>query len=317
MNEIKEKKRELINIYQDGKFQIKENNDKRRISNEMDIISKNRSNTVMDLVNKFKGNEDKPVPRNFKIKTPKKTIIQKETETNEKMEINEKKENQTEKIEMKIVQKETEKMETNEKKEENQTEINEKKEENEINYKKKLPETPKKKKIEEEYLLINKNDFEKNNEKKEIINGNSSLLSYLIPKNFLQNSNEKDQTEIKKSEQQNEEEEDESNSFEEYEIFEFITVVELKDDNGQLKPEITYCFPNQKDERQKSMISNIPNFCFPDLELIKPTSKIESKTYSFVLTDINYKKKYGYCRRILKESEKDSLPKCYCIISYM
>ena len=50
-----------------------------------------------------------------------------------------------------------------------------------------------------------------------------------------------------------------------------------------------------KDEALKS----IPQFCFPDIDQWKPTKSYQSESYSFVLTDMEGNRRYGYCRRLL------------------
>ena len=46
-------------------------------------------------------------------------------------------------------------------------------------------------------------------------------------------------------------------------------------------------------------LESIPQFCFPDIDRWRPTVKYTSETFSFVLTDIEGSKRFGYCRRLL------------------
>ena len=55
-----------------------------------------------------------------------------------------------------------------------------------------------------------------------------------------------------------------------------------------------------KDEALKS----IPQFCFPDIDQWKPTKNYKSESYSFVLTDMEGNRRYGYCRRLLVRQEE-------------
>ena len=43
----------------------------------------------------------------------------------------------------------------------------------------------------------------------------------------------------------------------------------------------------------------IPQFCFPDIDQWKPTRSYRSEKFSFVLTDIEGNRRFGYCRRLL------------------
>jgi len=46
-------------------------------------------------------------------------------------------------------------------------------------------------------------------------------------------------------------------------------------------------------------LESIPQFCFPDIDRWRPTVNYTSETFSFVLTDIEGSKRFGYCRRLL------------------
>lgn len=88
-----------------------------------------------------------------------------------------------------------------------------------------------------------------------------------------------------------------------------------------LVPKMTYQFPPPSSEtpsnEEKGLLDNIPLFCFPEWskdsfptvdEYIqdgsfdhKTTDELQSETFSFVLTDINGGKRFGYCRRIFSD----------------
>ena len=46
-------------------------------------------------------------------------------------------------------------------------------------------------------------------------------------------------------------------------------------------------------------LQSIPQFCFPDIEQWKPTKSYQSESFSFVLTDMEGHRRFGYCRRLL------------------
>ena len=57
-------------------------------------------------------------------------------------------------------------------------------------------------------------------------------------------------------------------------------------------------------------LQSIPQFCFPDIDQWKPTKRYKSESYSFVLTDIEGNRRFGYCRRLLVSS---SVCVCVCV----
>ncbi|KAM4796080.1 DENN domain-containing protein 2D [Rhinophrynus dorsalis] len=105
-------------------------------------------------------------------------------------------------------------------------------------------------------------------------------------------------------------------------FFEYLVVVSLKKNpKGDYAPQITYQFPKrenllsfQKDEEER-LLKAIPLFCFPDGNNWAPVDKYTSETFSFVLTNIDSSRKFGYCRRLLPAGKGSRLPEVYCIIS--
>ena len=56
----------------------------------------------------------------------------------------------------------------------------------------------------------------------------------------------------------------------------------------------------QSDAAKKDMaLQSIPQFCFPDVDQWKPVKEYKSESFSFVLTDMEGGRRYGYCRRLL------------------
>ncbi|KAE8623291.1 hypothetical protein XENTR_v10005556 [Xenopus tropicalis] len=105
-------------------------------------------------------------------------------------------------------------------------------------------------------------------------------------------------------------------------FFEYLVVVSLKKNyDGNYAPQITYQFPKlenilhfQKDEEER-LLNAIPLFCFPDGNTWAPLKEYTSETFSFVLTNIDSSRKFGYCRRLLPAGNGSHSPEVYCIIS--
>jgi hypothetical protein len=121
-------------------------------------------------------------------------------------------------------------------------------------------------------------------------------------------------------------------------LFDFVVVVKLESINGgqvdpnaakriqydndglpiaTMNPIITYSFPptNVQKKENKNLMQSIPLFCFPDIDLVEPLTTLESKTYSFVLTDLDGSRRFGYCKRMLPPGSGKRWPETYCIIS--
>ncbi|KAK3101747.1 hypothetical protein FSP39_006091 [Pinctada imbricata] len=98
-------------------------------------------------------------------------------------------------------------------------------------------------------------------------------------------------------------------------LFEFCLIVglEAKEDQSGFIPKVIYKFPAHVDCNV-----SIPEFCFPDAEefdvkMASPAAPSES--YSFVLTNVDAERVFGYCRRVVPFSSRDHLPEVMCIIS--
>jgi hypothetical protein len=112
---------------------------------------------------------------------------------------------------------------------------------------------------------------------------------------------------------------DDDNYIPEYhQLFEYVFVMELKENRStkKLQAEITYRFPPASDGRSQDVaIQSLEQFCFPDIEQWKPVLSYTSESYSFVLTDMEGKRRFGYCRRLLPNGKGPRLPEVFCIVS--
>ncbi|KAL3842025.1 hypothetical protein ACJMK2_020094 [Sinanodonta woodiana] len=97
-------------------------------------------------------------------------------------------------------------------------------------------------------------------------------------------------------------------------LFEYAVIVglQLNTEKQEYEPYIIYKFPEIAD----SNIS-VPHFCFPDASNYKPTSSSSNKSqyFSFVLTNFDGGRVYGYCRRIMCSRSGGKFPEVICIIS--
>ncbi|XP_078276920.1 DENN domain-containing protein 2D-like isoform X2 [Rhinoraja longicauda] len=104
-------------------------------------------------------------------------------------------------------------------------------------------------------------------------------------------------------------------------FFEYLVVVSLKKSGDVYEPQITYQFPKRENlirsqrEEEENLLKAIPLFCFPDGNAWAPLTEYESETFSFVLTNVDGSRKFGYCRRLLPRGGGVQLPEVFCIIS--
>ncbi|XP_046337062.2 DENN domain-containing protein 2A-like isoform X2 [Haliotis rufescens] len=110
-------------------------------------------------------------------------------------------------------------------------------------------------------------------------------------------------------------------------LFEYALVVGLLPKSGVgYKPYVIHKFPETRAYKVgqdgnllacTNMIDSnvsVPLFCFPDAPEYKPpTGIVASESYSFVLTNIDGERVYGYCRRI--QPPDSNLQEVICIIS--
>ncbi|XP_067913043.1 DENN domain-containing protein 2D-like isoform X2 [Heterodontus francisci] len=104
-------------------------------------------------------------------------------------------------------------------------------------------------------------------------------------------------------------------------FFEYLVVVSLKKSGTTYEPQIIYQFPKRENlmrsqkEEEENLLKAIPLFCFPDGNTWAPLTEYESETFSFVLTNMDGSRKFGYCRRLLPRGGGARLPEVFCIIS--
>uniref|UniRef100_UPI00398F37CF DENN domain-containing protein 2D-like n=1 Tax=Pristiophorus japonicus TaxID=55135 RepID=UPI00398F37CF len=104
-------------------------------------------------------------------------------------------------------------------------------------------------------------------------------------------------------------------------FFEYLVVVSLKKSGESYEPQISYQFPKRENlmrsqkEEEENLLHAIPLFCFPDGNTWAPLSEYDSETFSFVLTNMDGSRKFGYCRRLLPGGGGPRLPEVFCIIS--
>ncbi|KAK3598780.1 hypothetical protein CHS0354_020893 [Potamilus streckersoni] len=108
-------------------------------------------------------------------------------------------------------------------------------------------------------------------------------------------------------------------------LFEYAVIVglQLNTEKQEYEPYIIYKFPEiaklhicSHFRKADSNIS-VPHFCFPDASNYKPTSSSSNKSqyFSFVLTNFDGGRVYGYCRRIMCSRSGGKFPEVICIIS--
>uniref|UniRef100_UPI00358F2D75 DENN domain-containing protein 2D-like isoform X2 n=1 Tax=Myxine glutinosa TaxID=7769 RepID=UPI00358F2D75 len=106
----------------------------------------------------------------------------------------------------------------------------------------------------------------------------------------------------------------------EREMFQYIVVVSLREreKGGGYAPEIIYQYPKTEhlqtwlQKEHETLHRSIPLFCFPDEQYV-PSKDEQSETFSFVLTNVDGSRRFGYCRRLLPPGK--NVPEVYCIIS--
>eukprot|EP01090_Pellita_catalonica_P009999 TRINITY_DN2124_c0_g1_i2.p1 TRINITY_DN2124_c0_g1~~TRINITY_DN2124_c0_g1_i2.p1 ORF type:complete len:828 (+),score=103.40 TRINITY_DN2124_c0_g1_i2:32-2515(+) len=102
-------------------------------------------------------------------------------------------------------------------------------------------------------------------------------------------------------------------------IFDYVVRVSLEsketeDKKVRLNPVVTYKFPST--EEKDPFVDKIVQFCFPDAQRwTNPKTKLKAATFSFVLTESDGGKRWGYCARV--RTKKNQYPDCYCILSFI
>ena len=68
-----------------------------------------------------------------------------------------------------------------------------------------------------------------------------------------------------------------------------------------LAPKISQCFPRAA---LADLPSRIENFCFPDVGTLRPCERSSATYFTFVLTQTDGSRTYGFCRRYLSNSAR-------------
>ncbi|XP_060072364.1 DENN domain-containing protein 2C-like [Ylistrum balloti] len=92
-----------------------------------------------------------------------------------------------------------------------------------------------------------------------------------------------------------------------------IVGLEEKEEEVGYKPKILCKFPEMVDSNV-----SVPEFCFPDaaeFDVKSASPAAPSESYSFVLTNLEGGRVYGYCRRLVPLETPAGLPEVICIIS--
>lgn len=96
-------------------------------------------------------------------------------------------------------------------------------------------------------------------------------------------------------------------------LFDVVLVVELQEEaDGAVNPFISYRFPQLFEKDPFS--ASVTQFCFPDKEEF-PTERMQSEVFSFVLTEADGDKRFGYCLRKLPGGSGPRYPVAYSMMS--
>ncbi|OWF47953.1 Suppression of tumorigenicity 5 protein [Mizuhopecten yessoensis] len=98
-------------------------------------------------------------------------------------------------------------------------------------------------------------------------------------------------------------------------MFDYGLIVGLEEKEEELgyKPKVLYKFPDMADSNV-----SVPEFCFPDaaeFDVKSASPAAPSESYSFVLTNVEGGRLYGYCRRLVPLETPAGLSEVICIIS--
>lgn len=96
-------------------------------------------------------------------------------------------------------------------------------------------------------------------------------------------------------------------------LFEFALIITLQPDESGTGciPDIMFSFPPEISETDKQA----SHFCFPEAGDWQPVEEYSGETFSFLLTNAEGGRKYGWCCRYLPPGEGRRLPEAICIIS--
>mmetsp|Transcript_18400 Transcript_18400/g.71098 ORF Transcript_18400/g.71098 Transcript_18400/m.71098 type:complete len:729 (-) Transcript_18400:243-2429(-) len=97
-------------------------------------------------------------------------------------------------------------------------------------------------------------------------------------------------------------------------FFDFVLVVELQEEqDGKTAPFISFRHPQLFESDPFS--ASVTQFCFPDINQF-PTEHMPSETFTFVLTDSEGDRRFGYCRRQLPLGAGPRFPVAFTIMTY-
>ena len=98
-------------------------------------------------------------------------------------------------------------------------------------------------------------------------------------------------------------------------LFYMILVIELQDiGQGKKEPLVAYRLPNLWEQDPYS--KNVASFCFPDTSPF-PTTEMENERFSFVLTEDDGDRRFGYCLRKLAQGTGLRMPICFVVLTYL
>mmetsp|Transcript_37836 Transcript_37836/g.95089 ORF Transcript_37836/g.95089 Transcript_37836/m.95089 type:complete len:750 (+) Transcript_37836:78-2327(+) len=106
---------------------------------------------------------------------------------------------------------------------------------------------------------------------------------------------------------------------ESHHLFDCLLVVDLRPGSGgQVEPCIRFRHPQREGagDAVSGMEESVTQFCFPDTSSF-PRTRFSAETFSFVLTESDGDRRYGYCRRLLQPGSGKRYPRCFCILSFL
>lgn len=96
-------------------------------------------------------------------------------------------------------------------------------------------------------------------------------------------------------------------------LYDLVLVVELQDDGGKNVPFISYRFPSLFE--QDPFSASVTQFCFPDINKF-PAVAMPKEIFSFVLTEGDGERRFGYCLRKLPAGTGPRFPIAFSIMAY-
>ena len=98
-------------------------------------------------------------------------------------------------------------------------------------------------------------------------------------------------------------------------LYYVVLVVELQEGTGgKSVPFISYKYPATFD--QDTFSASVTQFCFPDINQF-PTEVMPREAFSFVLTEGDGERRFGYCLRKLPPGKGPRYPVGFSIMAYL